>query len=482
MTRAIGAAPVAWPRAFRLAQALGRIGGIGNPAILVLMVVWLALVGFIGLTSQAKLGHANGLGVIWFVLTAYYLHFATGLCNRGWRMLAATAHERRAAAWMLVSLLPLLVALASTLLDIGLAAFVGESDVARRGLIQFALRGLAMQGYAAMAICFGNWPDTAVAQWQVDRRQPRDWLMYGVMGLITVGMIVYGDRFAALPGAGPTGAILAVGLCALLLPVALRVARLDQQQSSGGTLDGLSDAAQSVFGMRLSGWSGHFVREARRTALLWAWFAVITLGMSRLVPGPGGLDPHDAAFREGMRQGMTFGMASLVWATPAMAAALLANLTQQYLFRARLLLLSLPHGDRLILLTPLFNAALVFVATFALIRPQIMAEPIWAVKVAASVLYGLAMIYTGFACNLGATTYARVLTNSLVISLPLIGIGAFGAMSKLDPALARSTLVPISGVSLIVLVMALVWCRWQLRSTRAPYRPWPGAAGGWRTA
>jgi hypothetical protein len=179
---------------------------------------------------------------------------------------------------------------------------------------------------------------------------------------------------------------------------------------------------------------------------------------------------------------MSFGMASLVWMIPAMAAALIAISTQQYLLRSRLLLLSLPHGARLIMITPLFNAMLVFVATLGLTWPEISAEPGLGTKLAISGCYGLAMVYTGLACNLGATTYARVLANSLVISLTLIGAAAMGALASRAPDTARVLLVPIGAVSLVVLAAALVWCRWQLRHSRALYRPWPGAASGWRAA
>jgi hypothetical protein len=179
---------------------------------------------------------------------------------------------------------------------------------------------------------------------------------------------------------------------------------------------------------------------------------------------------------------MSFGMASLVWMIPAMAGALMATMTQQYLLRSRLLLLSLPHGARLIMITPLFNAMLVFVATLGLTWPEISAEPGLGTKLAISGCYGLAMVYTGLACNLGATTYARVLANSLVISLTLIGAAAMGALASRAPDTARVLLVPIGAVSLVVLAAALVWCRWQLRHSRALYRPWPGAASGWRAA
>ena len=384
--------PLVWPRVLRLAQAVGRIGGIGNWAVFALLVGWLSLIGFIGLTTHNTVGHAGSLGMIWFVLTAHYLHVTTGLCNKGWRILPVATRERRAAAWMLVSLLPLLLALMSTLVDMGLGAFVGEHDMAVRGLIQFGLRGVSVEAYALIAIVFGTWPESAAGLWQMDRRQPRDWLMYGAMGLIFIAMVMFGDRLAALPGAGPIVAGLACGLCAVLLPLTLRVIRLDFASLQTGLLDGLSDAVQRRFGLRLSGWSGHFVRELRRTAMFWAWMALVVTITSRLLPAQGGLGTRDAAFREGLRQGMSLGMASLVCVIPAMTAAIIATATQQYFLRSRLLLLSLPQGDRLILITPLFNAMLVFVATLALIGSQLAGEPSLGLKLTVSALYGLAMV------------------------------------------------------------------------------------------
>ena len=481
MTRAIAQQAIVWRRVFRLVGALGPTAGKANPVILGLIVAWLTLIGFIGLMSRAKLGDTAGFAMMWFVMTVYCLHFATGLFNKGWRILPASLRELRAAAWIIVSLLPLVITTLSTLVDIGLAGFVGEHDLARRGLAQFGLRALAMESYALIAICFGNWPGSAATLWWIERRTWRDWMMFlGI--LVIVAGVVLGAGFAQQGAAGWICSAVAVALCVALLPVALRVLRLDQPQSAAGAFDALSDSVQRRFGLKLSGWTGHFVREARRTALFWAWMALALWGTSRLLPPAGGLDSRDAAFREGLRQGMSFGMASLVWMIPAMAGALMATMTQQYLLRSRLLLLSLPHGARLIMITPLFNAMLVFVATLGLTWPEISAEPGLGTKLAISGCYGLAMVYTGLACNLGATTYARVLANSLVISLPLIGAAAMGALASRAPDTARVLLVPIGAVSLVVLAAALVWCRWQLRHSRALYRPWPGAASGWRTA
>jgi hypothetical protein len=179
---------------------------------------------------------------------------------------------------------------------------------------------------------------------------------------------------------------------------------------------------------------------------------------------------------------MSFGTASHVWILPGMAAALLTIMTQQYLFRTRPLLLALPRGERLILATPLFNATLVFAATLAVVWPDVVATPGWGFKLLTGALYGLAMIHLALAINLGATTYARIMANSLVIAVPAMGIGFVDAIAQGAPQRIDALLAPASAASLVVLAASLVWCRWQLRRSRAPYRPWPGATGTWRAA
>lgn len=476
-------ARIDWARVLRLVRAAAPTKGPGDVALMVLLLVFLTLYGLIGMDEGHKGHHLSGLGMIWFVLLSYILHVGAGLANRTWRVLPVSLRERRAAAWVLVAVLPLLLDLLATL---GGAVVIGlierDHGVAQRALGLFGMRGLAMESYAALAICLGNWPASAAHLSQLDRRQPRDWLMLGVLGLIGVALAIGTDSVMALPGAAPVTSGLAIALCAGLLPVALRMARLDQQPQASGAFDGLAESVTRRYGLRFAGWPGHFARQALRTAGIWVAMAAFVGVFLWLLPAPAATDTADAAFRAGMRAGATLGTASAEWIMPAMAATLIAIMTQQYLFRARLLLLALPRGDVLVMITPLFNASLAFVATLALVWPVVIATPGWGEKLGVSLLYALAMVHLALALNLRSTSYAHVMANALVLGVAGGGAGFVGAMAANEPQRVDACLPIVGAMSLVVLVASLVWCRWQLRHGRSLYRPWPGSAGTWRAA
>jgi hypothetical protein len=467
----------------RLARAAAPTKGAWDIALLALLVVFLTLYGLVGMDQDHKGRHLSGLGMIWFVLLSYIFHIGTGLANRAWRVLPVSLRERRAAAWVLVAVLPLVLDLVATLGGaVAIAALEGDHAVAQRALALFGLRGMAMESYAALAICLGNWPASAAYLSQLDRRQPRDWLMLIIAGLLCVALAVGADPIMARPALAPFTSAMAIALCAVLLPISLRLVRLDAQVQPKGAFDGVAETITRRYGLRFAGWPGHFARQALRTAAIWigmvAFFGVIVW----LLPAPASTDTPDAAFRAGMRAGATLGTASAEWIMPAMAAALIAIMTQQYLFRARLMLLTLPRGGLLVMITPLFNASLAWVATLALVWPALIATPGWVEKLVASLLYALAMVHLALALNLRATSYAHVMVNSLVLGVTGGGAGFVGAMAAHEPQRIEAYLPMIGAMSLVVLAGSLVWCHWQLRHGRSLYRPWPGSAGTWRAA
>jgi hypothetical protein len=146
------------------------------------------------------------------------------------------------------------------------------------------------------------------------------------------------------------------------------------------------------------------------------------------------------------------------------------------------MLLTLPRGDWLVLVTPGFNAALAFAATLVLVWPYTTGEADLGLKLLVGALFALAFTHVALALNLGVTSYAALLRNGLVVGIAVGGIGASSAFLSLWQRHGTLSLVMLGVASLIVLIAAQSWCRWQLRRSRGPYRPWPGGADIWRAA
>jgi hypothetical protein len=462
---------------------LRPFGKLANRTILLVMLVAFVLVGYADLVLSVDRTIPLSPGVLWFVLLGYGMHIIGGLLNRSWRELPATTRERRAAAWLLVGVLPLLMAVVVTLADAAIAAVVGHHDLAGRSVALFALQALVVQAYAWVAVGYGNWPGTVDHYWQVSQRQARDWMMIGVMFAIMIAVARWGHLLTALGAGAWPAVVIAVMLCVLLLPVAQRIIRLDRPIAASGVMDTLAARVDWLPTIRWSGWRGHFGRTTVRTLVIWALamiYGSVILGFGREHHA---VNTASDAYMRGFAMGATFGSTAALWLTPAFAGTLITVMSQQYLLRARRMLLSLPRGELLVLVTPTYTLAISFAATLVVVSPWLGGARYLPLQLIGCGAAALAVVQLLLALNLVVVSYAGLLGNALVFMLLGGIVGGVAGVVDVFQLLARIEFWIALTLGALVLAAAATWlAHWQLATRRNPYRPWPGAGGGWRGA
>jgi|GEM_PF-2594727 len=479
---------IRWRQVWRLITGLRPFGRVGNTVANLVILAAFVLVGFADLVVASEPDMPLSPGTLWFVLLVYGLHVSGGLLNRGWRELPVTTRERRAAAWLMVSGVPLLLAVVVGLADLALASLTRHGGMAGPSVALFALRALVIESYALAAIVLGNWPGTMDHYWQVTQRQARDWLMIGVMFAIMVAVARFGSALAALGGNSWPVALATVVATALLLPLAQRVIRLDRPNTAAGLLGGWADRAGGLPTIRWSGWRGHFGRTTVRVLVIWALAMAYGAAVLAFAQMHQSHLTASAAYKAGFALGATFGASSALWLVPAVVGGMIAAISQQYLLRARVMLLSLPGGDRLVLITPAYSLAVAFAATLLVVSPWLGKDQHLALHLVTGAAVALAAVQGLLALNLGVVSYAGLLRNGAIFA-PIGGVVGFAGALVEDGKAAWLTIfaqtwfwLALIAAALLLAVVATGLCRWQLSAGRKPYRPWPGAGGGWRGA
>jgi len=460
-----------WRRVWRLARAPQLWGKWWQGGLALLGVCGMCLLG----ADTALEGYHRHhtivmMGVEFLCFLTMFTYMMSGPANNGWRFLPVTSADRRAAAWINVSLLPLVVALVSSVAGGGLALAI------------FGVVGLLVQVLATTCILVGSWPDNFGWWMQAGQRGPREWAISVMFGACMLGGMLGGGRLIAIPGIGLPSALLAVGLCAVNYGLAQRFARLDG--TTGARVpDRRSPAYLRLPVLHLRGWSGHFIGQAARTALIIMAGGLWLYLMGRFLPA---VAPHgngDGDFNKGLRVGMSFGITSAApQFVPAGAACFAAMIMTQYLLRSRRLLLTLPQGKLLVLVTPAFNAGLSFALVAGLMAHSITAQPGWPVHLAVSGLCALAFIYAFYVLQLRVTRVFDIMLNALAVGFPIGVIGYFVGAEMAHPHSLSINPALVSLAAVIVLALSLYACVWLLRFSRKPYRPWPLVQSRWRGA
>jgi hypothetical protein len=480
---------IVWSRVWRMITGLRPFGRLGNAVVNLTIFAAFVLVGFADLLVSANerdLPFAPGL--TWFALLGYGLHIGGGLLNRGWRELPVTTRERRAAAWLLISGVPLLLALAVSAASLVIAVLSHHAGLAGPSLGVFTLRALVVESYALVAITLGNWPGTMDHYWQITQRQARDWLMVGTMIAIMIAATSYGNAVIKMGWTAWPLTLVVVVATGMLLPLAQRVIRLDRPVAPSGLIGTLADRTGWLPIIRWSGWRGHFGRITLRTLVIWTLAMAYFGAVVAFVGAHHARSAASSAYNRGFAIGATFGASSALWVMPAVVGGFIAMISQQYMLRGRLMLLSLPGGDRLVLATPAYSLAIAFAATLLIESPWLGREHDLVLHLIAAAAVALAAVQGLLALNLGVVSYAGLMRNALVFA-PIGGLVGFIAAMAQDgkvawlQVFAQAWFWPALTVGALVCAAGATWlCRWQLDAGRNPYRPWPGAGGGWRGA
>ena len=454
-----------WRRVWRLARAPQLWGKWWQGGLALLAVSGMCLLG----ADTALEGYHRHhtivmMGVEFLCFLTMFTYMMSGPANNGWRFLPVTSADRRAAAWINVSLLPLVVALVSSVAGGGLALAI------------FGVVGLLVQVLGTTCILVGSWPDNFGWWMQAGQRGPREWVISAVLLVCMLGGMLGGGRLIVIPGIGLPSALLALGLCSANYGLAQRFARLD------GTTGERVPNRQWLPDLHLRGWSGHFIGQAARLTLIvmaiGAWLAFTV----KVVPSLTGQHLGAVDLGNALRLSPITGTGAATEYMPAMAAVFTAMMMTQYLLRSRRLLLTLPQGKLLVLVTPAFNATLTFIAVACLMGRDITAQPGWPVHLALGGLCALAFTYAFYALQLRVTRVFDIMLSSFAITIP-IGVISFIFVDAQEHH--RSLSINPAFVSLaavIVLALSLYACVWLLRFSRKPYRPWPLVQSRWRGA
>lgn len=465
---------VRWPRVWRLV-GMPQLGGnwVGWLLIILIVGVFGAIDG-VSLSSQTK-NEVLLVSAEFLPLFTYLLYMLTGPINNNWRALPVTAIERRTAVWVHISLLPMMLALLSTLFAVLMSEFVLHAPLFQVAFAIFGVQAVLLQVFALSIVLLANWPDSMSWFWTMGHRQLRDWV---VALLFIVAMFVgslHGSALVALPGIGLPATALAILLCAALLPITRRYARLDVAQS------GSQFTLPELFtGPVLRGWGGHFLRQAGFTT-------AIILGGALPITVASLFIPSSVGNRHNLGSSMSlFDNGPVLALIPAMVGVFVANIGLQYQMRQRRLLLSLPRGGLLLMITPAFNAFLGMFWAVLLLWPIAHNHTALWYYAPMSVAAGVAMIYFGLALNLRATRYIDLLVGSLAAALPsgmiggLIGVGVGEGRKHHDLIAPHVTLITVA--SSVTALGAIATCRWLIQRSRKPYRPWPLTPSRWRGA
>ena len=272
-----GIAGIDWRRSIRLIGAL-RLSKPWQEAAVVVLICLILMAGNISaLDSETSRGVSNAgfmIGMMTFLLVLW-----TGIANAGWLYLPVSDRERRAAAWLIVSVVPLLFVLASCLLAAAAIGIAGRPVDLDSGLSLFGFHGLVAQAMALAAILFGTWPQTLAGFNSLSQRKPNDWVMASSMVGLFVTAAFFGGRFAANGGMGAPLAFAALAASAILLPLTLRFARLEPKA-------GAEASAKLAWyeRRRFSGYRGFFALEAGRSVGFTLLMLASVLFMSWMLP------------------------------------------------------------------------------------------------------------------------------------------------------------------------------------------------------
>jgi len=469
-----GTAEARWPRVWRLV-GMPQLGG--NWVGWMIIIIIIGIIGAIGAASFSSKAndHVPLVSAELLPLFTYLLYMLTGPINNNWRALPVTATERRTAAWVHVSLVPMLLGLLSTIFTVLMGELVLHIPLLRLAPAIFGVQAVLLQLFALSIVLLANWPDSMAWFWTVSHRQLRDWL---VAFLFTVTMLIGlldGGALVAIPGIGLPATALAILLCAALLPITRRYARLDLAQSE------TQFALPALFtGPVLRGWSGHFLWQAGFTTAITLGGALLIVVALQIIPSP--LVQHQRA-GDGLAILNNGPALALI---PVMVGVFVANICLQYQMRQRRLLLSLPRGGLLLMITPVFTALVGIFWTVMLMLLLIPVHAAWWHYALPSIAAGVAMVYLALALNLRATRYADLLLASLAAGLPSGIIGVLIGSSFDDGPKHHDFVTPhiplITIIACIAALLAIALCRWLIRTSRKPYRPWPLTQSRWRGA
>lgn len=454
-------AAIDWRRSVRLLAVL-RMGSLWKELLTLLVLLAFLMLGNLLALGSGTRALVSNSGLLLVMLT-YALFAWTGSANAFWRRLPVSRGTRQTAAWIVVSAVPLLANLVSCLLSAAVLDLAGHAVDLDHLLALIGFQGLLAQGMALVAVLIGDWPGDLGRFMVVSERKRSDWLMVSIMMMLVIGGGFFGSQIAAPRGLGLVASVSAFSLSAALLPLGRRFARLDPAHTEARPV-----RPAWYERLRLSGWSGHFVLETARSLAAGGALVIGLVVMSALpfpgAPpgehGPGPLPMLEAFSSNGLG--------------PAMFSLVAVLLGLQHLMRHRRLLLTLPRGDLLLMVTPAYNALLIFLPLAVVMAPR---EPggwdLWLIHIATGALVALGLAYAFLAAMLRATTTLQVLVPGAVLGLPISVLLVVALIVNDRPDIAGYVNLAAATAGGLLLVGSLVMCLTQLRGSRNPYRPWP---------
>jgi len=463
-----------WLRIWRLFRA-PQFGGKWQAWVAILVVV--GLTG--AMTAAAFRPKADAdiplVSVEFLTLMTYLIYMLLGPINNVWRSLPSSAKERKTTIWLYVSVVPLLLLSCSVGLTLIICELAFKANITYRATAIFGVQGLILQTFVLLIVLCANWPDSLSWFWTMSQRQLRDWLLAFTFIVITMIGTLEGRAIILVKNIGLPSTILTILLCIALLPVTRRFVRIDVPIS-----DGSFALPATISRLQLRGWRGHLLKQALMTTAIVAFVTLSFALGTMILPS----EPTSPRATFALHPVLTDGLA--VALVPVMMGIFVASVGLQYMMRQRRLLLSLPRGGMLLTLTPAFNATLAMVLTAAMLPVLTKGGTDWLTYVLPSIAIGAAMVYILLALNLRATSYGDVMLAGVAAGFPTGIIGVLLGLSHdhehrvTDVIKCYFWVITIG--ALVVAVLALLACRWLIRRSRKPYRPWPLTHSRWRGA
>lgn len=237
----------------------------------------------------------------------------------------------------------------------------------------------------------------------------------------------------------------------------------------------MGESASPLFYLPLGGLKGHFIIEPLRVLAVGAGVTLMGAIMVKAFPL---LVEYDGA--EGGFSTMIESAVVGSWVGPAFISMFAVIVNQQISLTRRRVMLSLPRGKLLLLVTPAINAVLLYVLVTGLFWGGQTSALGWFGLFATGLLVALSLIYLNLAFMLRATNMPELMLGSLVISLPIV----FSVLAIIIMEINGVTEVSYRGwialIAATILAGSLAWCLHQLKHSRRPYRPWPVGQARWR--